>query len=127
MTQAEKVDFTDVRWGSVEWTNLCTLYLRAYESRSPAPILGDAAAAEAVDRIEYDWARMRRAMRPGSNQYMVTMRAKQFDDWTGDFLRRYPNAVVRRRPHPPTQRVTLGGYCAWVRTISRSISVAVVA
>ena len=51
-----------------------------------APILGDTAAAEAVDRIEYDWARTRRAMRPGSNQYMVTMRAKQLDDWSGDFL-----------------------------------------
>ena len=94
MTQTDKVDFSDVRWGSVEWTNLCTLYLRSYESRSPAPILGDTAAAEAVDRIEYDWARMRRAMRPGSNQYMVTMRAKQLDDWSTNFLHRYPNAVV---------------------------------
>ena len=82
MTETGMVDFSDVLWGSVEWTNLCTLYLRAYESRSPAPILGDTAAAEAVDRIEYDWARMRRAMRPGSNQYMVTMRAKQLDDWS---------------------------------------------
>jgi methyltransferase (TIGR00027 family) len=94
MTQTDKVDFTDVRWGSVEWTNLCTLYMRAYESHSPAPILGDDAAAQAVDRIEYDWARMRRAMRPESNQYLVVMRAKHFDDWTGDFLRRHPNAVV---------------------------------
>jgi methyltransferase (TIGR00027 family) len=94
MTQTGKVDFSEVQWGSVEWTNLCTLYLRAYENRSPAPILGDTAAAEAVDRIEYDWARMRRAMRPGSNQHLVAMRAKQFDDWSGDFLRRHPNADV---------------------------------
>lgn len=94
MTRTDKVDFRDVRWGSVEWTNLCTLYLRAYENRSPASILGDAAAAEAVDRIEYDWDRMRRSMRPASNQYLVTMRAKQFDDWSADFLRRHPNAVV---------------------------------
>jgi methyltransferase (TIGR00027 family) len=111
LTSTDKVDFSDVLWGSVEWTNLCTLYLRAYESRSPAPILGDMAAAEAVDRIEYDWARMRRAMRPGSNQYLVAMRAKQFDDWSGDFLRRHPNAVVLHlgcgidtrafRLHPP--------------------------
>ena len=97
MTETGMVDFGDVRWGSVEWTNLCTLYLRAYESRSPAPILGDTAAAEAVDRIEYDWARMRRAMRPGSNQYMVTMRAKQLDDWSTSFLRRYPNARISGR------------------------------
>ncbi len=111
MTAVDKVDFTDVRWGSVEWTNLCTLYLRAYESRSPAPILGDDAAAEAVDRIEYDWTRMRRAMRPASNQYLVTMRAKQLDDWSADFLRRSPAAVVLHlgcgmdtrafRLHPP--------------------------
>jgi methyltransferase (TIGR00027 family) len=94
MTMTDKVDFSGVAWGSVEWTNLCTLYLRAYESGSSAPILGDTAAAEAVDRIDYDWARMRRAMRPGSNQYLVTMRAKQLDDWCADFLRRHPNAVV---------------------------------
>jgi len=111
MTQTDNVDFSDVRWGSVEWTNLCTLYLRAYESRSQAPILGDTAAAEAVDRIDYDWTRMRRATLPGSNQYLVTMRAKQLDDWCTDFLRRNPNAVVVHlgcgmdtrafRVHPP--------------------------
>jgi methyltransferase (TIGR00027 family) len=94
VTATDKVDFSDVQWGSVEWTNLCTLYLRAYESRSPEPILDDEAAAEAVDRIEYDWARMRRATWPGSNQYLVSMRAKQFDDWSADFLSRHPNAVV---------------------------------
>lgn len=94
MTSTGKVDFTGVRWGSVEWTNLCTLCLRAYECHSPTTILGDTAAAEAVDRIEYDWDRMRRAMRPGANQYMVTMRAKQLDDWSTDFLHRHPSAVV---------------------------------
>jgi methyltransferase (TIGR00027 family) len=111
VTATGKVDFSNVQWGSVEWTNLCTLYLRAYESRSPAPILGDTEAEEAVDRIDYDWARMRTAMRPGANQYMVTMRAKQLDDWGADFLRRHPNAVVLHlgcgmdtrafRLHPP--------------------------
>ena len=111
MTQTDKVDFRDVQWGSVEWTNLCTLYLRAYESRSPAPILGDTAAAEAVDRIEYNWARMHRAMRPESGQYVVVMRAKRVDDWSADFLSRHPNAVVLHlgcgidtralRLHPP--------------------------
>jgi methyltransferase (TIGR00027 family) len=111
VTTTGKVDFSGVRWGSVEWTNLCTLYLRAYESGSQAPILGDTAAAEAVERIEYDWARMRRAMRPGANQYMVTMRAKQVDDWSANFLRRHPDAAVLHlgcgmdtrafRLHPP--------------------------
>ncbi|WP_430332612.1 class I SAM-dependent methyltransferase [Rhodococcus sp. ACT016] len=111
MTSMDKVDFGDVRWGSVEWTNLCTLYLRACESRSPAPILGDDAAAEAVGRIDYDWARMRRSVRPGFSQYLVAMRAEQLDDWSVDFLSRHPDAVVVHlgcgmdtrafRVHPP--------------------------
>ena len=93
MTTA-KVDFSSVRWGSVEWTNLVTLYLRAYESRSRHPILGDDAAAEAVDRIDYDFKRISRSSVPVSNQYLVALRAKQFDDWCADFLVRHPDAVV---------------------------------
>ncbi|MEB3981757.1 class I SAM-dependent methyltransferase [Mycobacterium sp. 663a-19] len=93
MTTA-KVDFNSVRWGSVEWTNLVTLYLRAYESRSQHPILGDRAAAEAVDRIDYDFKRIHRSSLPASNQYLVALRAKQLDDWAADFLARHPDAVV---------------------------------
>ena len=89
-----KIDFNAVGWRSVEWTNLVTLYLRAYESRSPRTVLGDTAAAEAVDRIDYDWARMRRAAQPWSNQYMVALRAKKLDDWASDFLKRHPESVV---------------------------------
>lgn len=94
-----KVDFSSVRWGSVEWTNLVTLYLRAYESRSPRPILGDKVAAAAVDRIDYDFRRIHRTSFPASNQYLVPLRAKRFDDWCAGFLRRRPDAVVS---------------CAWV-------------
>jgi methyltransferase (TIGR00027 family) len=93
MTTA-KVDFSSVRWGSVEWTNLVTLYLRAYESRSRCPILGDHTAADAVDRINYDFKRIHRTSLPASNQYLVALRAKQLDDWCADFLQRHPDAVV---------------------------------
>jgi methyltransferase (TIGR00027 family) len=89
-----RVDFSAVVWRSVEWTNLVTLYLRAYESRSPRPILGDHAAAEAVDRIDYDFKRIHRASQPWGNQFLVALRARKLDDWTTDFLRRYPDAVV---------------------------------
>jgi O-methyltransferase involved in polyketide biosynthesis len=92
--QSSKLDFSGVRWGSVEWTNLCTLYLRAYENRLERPILGDRAAAEAVDRIDYDFARMHRAAQPWANQFLVALRAKQLDIWADDFLRRNPDAVV---------------------------------
>jgi O-methyltransferase involved in polyketide biosynthesis len=90
----EKVDFTAIEWGSVEWTMLCTLYLRAYESRSEHSILGDHAAAEAVARIDYDFARIKKAVRPSGNQFVVALRAKQLDLWATDFLSRHPNAVV---------------------------------
>ncbi len=93
MTTA-KVDFSSVQWGSVEWTNLVTLYLRAHESRSRHPILGDHAAAEAVDRIDYDFKRIHRSSVPASNQYLVALRAKQLDEWCADFLVRHPDAVV---------------------------------
>lgn len=94
MTATDKVDFSSVAWGSVEWTNLVTLYLRACESRSKRPILGDTVAADAVDRISYDFKRMRRSTMPASNQYLVALRAKKFDDWCADFLSRHPDAVV---------------------------------
>lgn len=74
---AAKVDFSSVGWGSVEWTNLVTLYLRAYESHSHRPILGDHAAAEAVDRIDCDFKRIHRTSLQLSNQYLVVLRAKQ--------------------------------------------------
>lgn len=89
-----KVDFSAVRWGSVEWTNLCTLYLRACESRLERPILGDRAAAEAIDRIHYDFARMGQRMRPSTNQFLVALRASQLDVWAAHFLRHQPDAVV---------------------------------
>jgi O-methyltransferase involved in polyketide biosynthesis len=92
--QSSKLDFSGVRWGSVEWTNLCTLYLRAYENRLEHPVLGDRAAAEAVDRIDYDFARMHRAALPWGNQFLVALRAKQLDVWADEFLRRNPDAVV---------------------------------
>jgi methyltransferase (TIGR00027 family) len=94
MMTTPKVDFSSVRWGSVEWTNLVTLYLRAYESRSRHTILGDQAAADAVDRIDYDFKRIHRNSLPVANQYLVVLRAKQLDDWCADFLGRHPEAVV---------------------------------
>ncbi|MGX9789083.1 class I SAM-dependent methyltransferase [Mycobacterium sp. MMS18-G62] len=94
MVTTAKVDFGSVGWGSVEWTNLVTLYLRAYESRSPRPILGDHAAAEALERIDYDFKGLHRAAQPWANQFLVALRAKKLDDWTADFVGRHPDAVV---------------------------------
>jgi len=92
-SRAGKVDFTGVGWRSVEWTALCALYLRACESRVPDSILGDHFAAEAVQRIDYDFDRIRRSTDP-SDQFLVALHAMKFDAWTTDFLNRHPDAVV---------------------------------
>ncbi|MDP9869338.1 MULTISPECIES: hypothetical protein [Streptosporangium] len=42
---AEKVDFTGIGDEGITWTLLGTHYIRAYESRLPAPILADRHAA----------------------------------------------------------------------------------
>lgn len=91
---AEKADFTGVAWGSVEWTMLCTLYLRAYEYRNGHGVLADRSAAAAVDRITYDFPRMDKALRASGNQFMVALRARRFDRWTSAYLARHPDAVV---------------------------------
>ncbi|WHT16965.1 class I SAM-dependent methyltransferase [Crossiella sp. CA-258035] len=90
----ERLDFTGVADDDVTWTLLGTLYLRAWESGAPRPILGDHHAAEAIRRIDYDFAKLHRRVRPEANQYLVALRATQFDDWAVDFLRRHPDAVV---------------------------------
>lgn len=92
--ESEIVDFTGVRWGSAEWTLLCMLYLRACESRLTNSILGDHFAANDVERIQYDWRRIHRRVRPASNQFMVALRGRQFDHWTTDYLAGHPDAVV---------------------------------
>jgi O-methyltransferase involved in polyketide biosynthesis len=90
----DKVDFTGVRWGSVEWTNLCLLYLRACESRLPQPILGDDYAARDVARIDYDFARIHRVVHPAINQYMVALRSVQFDAFITEYLKDHQPAAV---------------------------------
>jgi len=88
-----KVDATGLG-DDVTWTLLGTLYLRAWESRAERSILRDHWAAEAVDRIDYDFARLSKRLRPQSNQFLVALRASQLDEWSAAFLARHPDATV---------------------------------
>jgi O-methyltransferase involved in polyketide biosynthesis len=72
-------------------TMLATLYGRALDSRSPDSILHDHAADAAVQRIDYDF---RRTGMEGTSAAGVALRAKQLDDWTGEFLADHPGATV---------------------------------
>ncbi|KJK45404.1 methyltransferase [Lentzea aerocolonigenes] len=83
-----KVDFT-----GVQSTMLVTLFLRAADSKESRPILGDRFAADAVERIDFDW---RKIDKPAimRNRFAVALRSRQFDEWAADFLSRHPDATV---------------------------------
>ncbi len=89
-----KLDVSTLLSDDVMWTLLGTLYLRAYESRSPRSILRDHYAAEALDRIAYDEPKLAKRLNPKANQFLVALRAKQLDRWTTEFLDRHPDATV---------------------------------
>ena len=83
---AEKVTLT-----AEKETLLITLLAKAGESRLPDSLLHDDHAARAVERIDYDFSRLKvdRNLMIG-----VSMRAHIFDGWTREFLRRHPQATV---------------------------------
>lgn len=86
MVDREKITLT----GAPE-TMLATLYGRALDSRRPNSVLHDAAAVQAVSRIDYDFRKTRMT---GTSAVGVAIRAKVLDDWTREFLAAYPAAVV---------------------------------
>jgi methyltransferase (TIGR00027 family) len=82
----EKVRFTQERE-----TLLITLYARALESRSKAPVLRDPWAEGAISRIDYDFAKLKvRELEALS----IAIRAKNFDLWTTQYLNEHPDATV---------------------------------
>jgi O-methyltransferase involved in polyketide biosynthesis len=74
----------------VQETLLIPLYARALDSRTRHPILGDKKADEMVRMIDYDFERLKGF----GNRNVLVARAKQFDDWTREFIRSNPEAVV---------------------------------
>lgn len=69
-------------------TLLATLYARAAESKSTNPIMKDEMAEQAVDRIDYDFGKLK------VDVLSIAMRAKQFDIWTNEFLSQNPKSTV---------------------------------
>lgn len=72
-------------------TMLATLYAKALDADAPRSILHDSYARDIVARIDYDWSRT--GIKP-QNAPSVTLRARHFDVWAGQFLTVHPNAVV---------------------------------
>lgn len=72
-------------------TCLPTLYGKALDARAADPILGDTLAAEAVDRIDFDF---RTLHLPKNGAITLPIRAKHLDGWTREFLTDHPAATV---------------------------------
>lgn len=75
----------------VSETLLIPLWARAVEQDEPEPLVRDQLARVMVDRIDYDWRRIR--LSRGDLVQMV-VRLREFDRFVGDFLARYPAATV---------------------------------
>ncbi|WP_195909133.1 class I SAM-dependent methyltransferase [Microlunatus sp. Gsoil 973] len=79
----------------VRATLLYTLYYRALDQRSAAPIVGDAWAAGVLDRIGRANRRAVRTAKLGSSgRFPPLLRARRLDDWTQDFLDLHPDGSV---------------------------------
>jgi len=81
--QSEKVHFT-----AEKETMLITLYARSMESRSKDPVLRDKWAEDAINRIDYDFGKLKvREI----NALSIAIRAKNFDLWTTQYLVEHPD------------------------------------
>jgi O-methyltransferase involved in polyketide biosynthesis len=69
---------------------LITLYAKALGFRSKKSILHDERADEIVQKIAYDFTKLKSF----GNQAVIPLRAKQYDEWVRTFLRTHQNAVV---------------------------------
>ncbi|MGO4648933.1 class I SAM-dependent methyltransferase [Nocardia sp. 2YAB30] len=82
----EKVTFTEEKA-----TMLATLYSKVLDNRLVNPILGDQAAEDAIEHIDYDFERL--GVTPASAAG-IAARAKIIDDWAAEYLLGHPNAIV---------------------------------
>ncbi|WAS98910.1 class I SAM-dependent methyltransferase [Nannocystis punicea] len=80
-----------IELAGVQETLLITLHARALESRSPDPILRDETAERLVDTIAYDFARLKSAQ---GDRFTTSVRAKQLDAWTREYLAAHADATV---------------------------------
>jgi O-methyltransferase involved in polyketide biosynthesis len=72
-------------------TSLITLYGKAVDARLNPTVLGDTMAAQAVEKIDYDFARLKISPKTAPN---AAARSKHFDDWTSEFVAKHERATV---------------------------------
>lgn len=92
----------DINISDVSSTLLLTLYCRSLESRSKDPILDDPKALELTQKLDPELLKSKdtvlRELAQGkiSRELVIhiSMRAKKYDDYVQDFLKRSPGGVV---------------------------------
>jgi O-methyltransferase involved in polyketide biosynthesis len=72
-------------------TYLATLYGKALDATVENSILCDRFAANAIERIDYDFKKLKL---PSGGAITLPMRARHFDQWTRAFLARNPQSTV---------------------------------
>jgi len=85
---------TNQNLSGVAETLLMTLYIRAMESQRPDALLKDEKAVTLVQKMSYDFDRIRQVKMDEDDKVTVILRNLEFDRYARDFLARYPDAVV---------------------------------
>jgi len=85
------MDREKITLSGTQETMLATLYGRALDSRSARSVLGDHTAQEAVELVNYDFAKTGMT---GTTAVGIALRAKQLDDWATEFLAEHQEATV---------------------------------
>jgi O-methyltransferase involved in polyketide biosynthesis len=83
-----------VRLDKAMGTSLIMLYGLACDARANRPVLGDTIAAQAFEKVDYDFSRMAPKLKPRLIGPSIASRAKHFDDWTTEFLTKHEQATV---------------------------------
>jgi methyltransferase (TIGR00027 family) len=102
MNAQVKDTHTALNLSDVEASSLVTLYSRAIESQSPDPILRDEMAVEIIRQLDPVLAGSPDALARSLSRHEVdknlvihiALRARRYDQYARDFLRRYPDGVV---------------------------------
>ena len=71
-----------------------TLYIRAMETQRPDALIHDEKAVELVQRLSYDFSKIKQIQMDEMDRITLILRNRQFDCYVQDFLSRCPDGVV---------------------------------
>jgi O-methyltransferase involved in polyketide biosynthesis len=83
----------EVRLGDIQATLLLPLWARAQESQTKNPLIQDGMSVEMVDRIDYDFSRIKKRSTQLNHAIFVS-RAKTFDHATREFIQEHPRGTI---------------------------------